>query len=249
MKTFKIENRELPGMLIGSSPFCGSRQFNEKAPVYFEKFYNNPPNITDLLIHIAKKGYMGAHLIPHAPIAEAGLEAYRILGRTFPVIHTLMAENEEEQWKWINRMDTAAVFLHAFETDKLDIEYLKRFSYKCRQNNVIPAVSTHNGGITIPRIDSEDLDIAAYLVPFNKTGAHVHPSLQETLKAITETKKTVVGMKILSCGELTPGEAFPFALPRVDGITVGMVLKEEIDENCTVFEKYEDQLGTKRRVR
>lgn len=247
MKTFKIENRELPGMLIGSSPFCGSRQFNEKAPVYFERFYNNPPNITELLVHIGEKGYMGAHLIPIAPIAGAGIEAYKILGKTFPVIQTLMAENEDEQWKWIRRMDTVAVFLHAFETDRLDMEFLKRFAHKCRHNNVIPAVSTHNGGVTIPRIDSENIDIAAYLVPFNKTGAHVHPSLPETLKAITETKKTIVGMKVLSCGELSPEEAFPFALPMVDGITVGMVEKEEIDENCRVFEKYEDLLGAKRK--
>lgn len=247
MKTFKIGNRELPGLLIGSSPFCGSRQFNEKAPVYFERFYNNPSNITDLLIHICRKGYMGAHLIPLAPIAGAALKAYEILGKTFPVIQTLMADNEEEQWRWIRRLDTAAVFLHAFETDKLDMDYLKRFSYKCRQNNVIPAVSTHNGGVVIPRIDIEKQDIAAYLVPFNKTGAHVHPSLPDTLKAITETNKTVVGMKILSCGSLPPEEAFPFALPVVDGITVGMVNKEEIDENCRIFDKYNNLTGSKRR--
>ena len=249
MKTFKIENKELPTLLIGSSPFCGSRQFKEKAPVYFERFYNNPSNITDLLVHFVNRGYEGAHLIPAAPIAGAALEAYDILGKSFPVILTLMAENEENQWEWIDRLDTVAVFLHAFEADKLEFEYLKRFADTCREHGVIPCVSTHNGGITIPRIDAEEIDIAGYLVPFNKTGAHVYPSLEETLKAIMNSHKTIVGMKILSCGNMSPEEAFPFSLPMVEAVTVGMVEKWEIDENCRIFEKYHDLLGSKKMVK
>jgi len=232
-------------MLIGSSPFCGSKQFKEKAPIYFEKFFNNPDNITDLLVHVCNMGYGGAHIIAAAPIAKAVLEAYKILGYKFPVIVTLLA-GDEEQWKWIRRMDTVAVFLHAFETDKLEKEDIKKFSYECRKRELIPAVSTHNGGITVPWIDNEGLDIQAYLVPFNKTGAHVHPSLPETLKAIRDTPKTVIGMKILSCGDLTPREAFQYSLPYIDAAAVGMVASEEIDENCHVFNKYHRLLGIKR---
>lgn len=250
VKTFALEGREMPALLLGSSPFCGSRQFGEKAAVYYRRFFENPANITELLVHICRKGYRGAHLIPFAPVAGAALEAYRVLGYSFPIIFTLMAGEEEEQWKWINSVDTVGVFLHAFEADLRDVEMLKRFSHRCRESNVVPGISTHRGGETVPWVDSrEDLDIQAFLVPFNKTGAHVYPSLDSTLQAVENTKKTVIGMKVLACGNLPPRDAFPFAFPKVNAVAVGMTAKEEIDENCLVFDEYSHLLKSTCQVR
>jgi len=246
MKTFFIEKKELPSLILGSSPFCGSLQFKEKAPIYYKKFFEQPENITDLLVYFCEKGYRCAHLISFPPMIWAATEAYKRLGYTFPIIFTIMSGNMDMQWKLMKQVDTVAVFMHGDETDKLNKETLKRFAQTCRRNGVIPAASTHNGGITIPWIDEQGIDISAYMCPFNKTGAHVHPSLEETLKAIRETRKTVIGMKVLSCGELSPQEAFPFSMPMVDALTVGMVLKKEIDENCSIFEKYQHLLGQKR---
>jgi hypothetical protein len=245
MKTFHIEGKELPTLLLGSSPFCGADQFKEKAPVYFQKFFLQPANITDLLVQVCQVGYRGAHLVPFPPIAGAALQAYKTLGYRFPVILTLMPGSEEAQWEWIRKLDTAAVFLHASETDRLDLDSLQAFSRRCRQEGVTPGFSTHNGGAVIPAIDKAGIDCAAYLCPFNKTGAHVHPSLKETLAAITATPRVVVGMKILSCGLLGPGEAFPFSLPYVNAVTVGMVSREEVEENCRVFESYHHLLPSR----
>lgn len=202
--------------------------------------------MTELIVYFCKKGYRIAHLISFPQMIWAATESYKRLGYSFPLIFTIMPGDMNMQWTLMKKVDTVAVFLHGDETDKLNKDTLKRFSEKCRKNNVIPAVSTHNGGITIPWIDEQNLDISAYFVAFNKTGAHVYPSLEETLKAIKETDKTVIGMKVLSCGELTPREAFPFSLPMVDALAVGMVTKREIDEDCSIFEEYQHLLGQKR---
>ncbi|MFP4497141.1 MAG: hypothetical protein ACLFQV_02925 [Vulcanimicrobiota bacterium] len=248
MKEFTIEGHKLPALILGSSPFCGAGQFGSRARDYQKQFYHQPQNITDLIIHFISRGYHGLHLLALAPIVKATLEAYRKLGEDFPVIVTLMPQNEEEQWKWIKKLNTKIVFLHGAETDKMDMSLIEEFARNCRKNCVVPGVATHNTGITIPAIDKNRLDIQAYLCPFNKTGLHVHPSLKEALKAISETEKAVIGMKILSCGELTPDEAFPFSLPYVDAITVGMVTNNEVDENCKFFEKFAHTLASKRRI-
>ncbi|MCD4783393.1 MAG: hypothetical protein K8T10_06140 [Candidatus Eremiobacteraeota bacterium] len=247
MRTFFIEGKELSSLIIGSSPFCGSLQFKEKAPVYFKKFFEQPKNITELLVHFSKKGYNCAHLIPFPPMIWAAKESYKRLGYSFPLIFTIMPGDMDMQWNLMKKLDTVVVSLHGDETDKLNKDTIKRFSESCRKNNVIPALSTHNGGITIPWVDEQGFDISAYLVPFNKTGAHVYPSLEETLKAIKQTDKTVIGMKVLSCGDLSPREAFPFSLPMVDALTVGMVTKGEIDEDCRIFEEYHHLLGQNRK--
>ncbi len=155
-------------------------------------------------------------------------------------------EDKKEDWELVKRVNTKIVFLHAYSTDQLDLKYIEKFSKRCRKEGLIPGVATHNGGHTIPVIDKSSVDVQVYLCPFNVTGLHVHPSLKETLNAIKNTPKKVVGMKVLSCGNVPPLQAFEFALPYVDAVAVGMTDKKEIDENCYTFEKVHHILGTKR---
>ena len=227
----------LPGLMLGSSPFCGSRQFGAKAVEYYRKFFGNPLNMTDLLVWFYRSGYHGAHVLALEPMGKAILEAYRQLGQRFPVIVTLLEEDQESQWRWIRRFETAAVFLHANETDRLDFERLKKFCDRCKKEGVVPGFSTHQGGSSIPQLDRADLDHKVYLCPINPTGAHLHPSLEATAEALQNTSRIVIGMKVLSCGQVPPRTAFPFVSPLVDAIAVGMVTREEIDENVAVFEE------------
>jgi hypothetical protein len=246
MKTFSIEGKEFPALILGSSPFCGAGQFGEKAQEYHRKFFMQPSNITDLLVEFCKKGYSGAHLLAYPPLVSAALSAYEKLGYRFPVIITIMPGEPRPQWESIKLLNTVGVFLHARMSDNLNFERLKRFTGICRERGVIPGFATHNSGVTIPAIDNAGIDAPVYLCPFNKTGGHVHPSLQESTNAILKTQAKVIGMKVLSCGQIPPEEALEYAMPYVDAVAVGMVTKEEIEENCRHFEKYSSSLATKR---
>ncbi len=243
----KLGRYTLPGLMIGSSPFCGSRQFGEKADRYRRRFFGNPSNMTELLVDIYRRGYPSAHILPLDPMGEAVLEAYRQTGEKFPIIATLLPQDKESQWRWLRRLKTAGVFLHAGETDTLNISLLGEFSARCRREGTVPGFATHRGGDVIPAIDGAGIDAEAYLCPVNASGAHLHPSASSVIEAVKNTPRQVIGMKILACGNLDPREAFPFALPYVNAVVVGMVTTDEIARNIQQFEKHSHLLGTLRR--
>jgi len=216
--------------MIGTSPFMGAGQFREKADLYRRRFFDHPENITDLMVYFARKGYGGAHVCLLKPIVKATLDAYEKLGFRFPVTVTLMPDNWDIQWEWIGKLDTVIVFLHAHYADQAPRSLLREFSKKVRSLGIIPGVSTHQGGMTIPLLDKMGLNLGAYLVAFNKLGIHVHPSLEATLNAIRRTNKFLVGMKALAAGALKPSDALPFVMEKVHAVTLGLTEKEEVDE-------------------
>jgi len=233
---FKIENISFPRLLLGSSPWIGAGQFGEKALEYYQRFYLQPENITELIVHFVRNCAPSLHLCLMEPLVKAVLEAEKLLGQRLPLIATLFAENQHQQLEWIKQLQVKVLMLHAQTTDRLYRRELEQFCSFCRAFGIIPGFATHNPGITIPRIDEMELDFPVYLAPLNPSGAHVHPDLPSALKAIKETPKTVIGMKTLRAGEIPPRAAFAFALERVEGIAVGMTEKAEIEENRELFQ-------------
>jgi hypothetical protein len=232
MDNFEVNlgGRSIPRLMIGTSPFMGAGQFREKADGYRRRFCEHPENMTELFAYFVQKGLRGAHLCLLEPIARAAMDAYEKVGFRFPVLVTLMPDNWDLQWEWIARLDTVAVFLHAHYADQAPRTLIREFIRKTRNLGLIPGVSTHEGGFTIPMLDRMNLDLGAYLVAFNKKGLHVHPDLPSTLRAISSTDKFLVGMKTLGAGALRPAEALPFVLERVHAVTMGLTEKEEIDQ-------------------
>ena len=108
---------------------------------------------------------------------------------------------------------------------------------RIRKSGFITCISTHNPGITIPAIDKMQIDVSCILTPLNKTGNHVHPTLDACIAAIQNTKKKVIGMKVLSCGELKPLEAFKFAFQYVKSVMVGFTEEWQIEEAYKALEK------------
>lgn len=243
----KLGERTIPRLLIGTSPFMGAGQFREKADGYRKRFFEHPENMAELFAYFVQKGFPGAHLCLLEPIVRAALLAYEKVGSRFPVLVTLMPDNWEIQWKWIAKLDTVAVFLHAHYADQAPRTLIREFIQKTRSLGIIPGVSTHEGGFTIPMLEKMKLNLEAYLVAFNKKGIHVHPDLPSTLQAISSTDKFLVGMKALGAGAIKPAEALPFVLERVHAVAVGLTEKEEIDEACEVVKscKYFKQAGPK----
>jgi len=139
--------------------------------------------------------------------------------------------------RWLKELEAEVLLLHAQSTDLLYRRELDDFCKLGRELGVIPGFSTHAPGHTIPFISGMDLDFSVIFAPLNPSGVHVHPDLASSLKAIKETDKTVIGMKILRAGEISPARAFEFAFSHVKGLAVGMVSKEEIDENIKIFEQ------------
>jgi len=235
---FKIEELNFPKFMLGSSPWIGAGQFGSKAKEYYEKFFLDPRNITDLIVHYAERANPAIHLCLMEPLFRAAWEAEQKLGNKLSIIATLFAENQPQQLEWIKQLKVRVLMLHAQTTDQLYRRDLDNFCRFCRNIGIIPGFATHAPGDTIPLMDGMELDFPVYLAPLNPSGAHVHPDLPSALKAIQETPRAVIGMKTLRAGEISPKKAFDFALSYADGITVGMTEKTEIDQNLELFQEW-----------
>ncbi len=231
---FKIEDRELPIMLCGSSPFVGMGYFGFRAFDCRIKFYNHPDNMADIFVHFARQGLKGAHVHCYENIVKAVKMAYDV--ETFSVIASLVPKKDTvTQLKTLSKLETAAVFVDASLTDAADEKRLQALTKEIRNSGMIPGLATYQPGITIPRLEGMDIDFSAYLVPLNKTGRYMRPSKDMTLKAVTQTRRVIIAIRPLAAGRILPEEGFPFVMEHCHGFCVGFTSKDEIDDAFQVF--------------
>ena len=67
----KVDNKEIPRTLLGTSPFVASPQFGHRARLYQIDLYNNPENIFKIIEKSFEMGITGIQVIPYPPVIEA----------------------------------------------------------------------------------------------------------------------------------------------------------------------------------
>ncbi|GFO97524.1 hypothetical protein ig2599ANME_1728 [groundwater metagenome] len=71
---------DLPGLMLGTSPFIGAGQFGSKSLDYRRQFFDYPDNMTRLFVHSAKLEVKNVQLIGYQPLVEALIKAEKISG-------------------------------------------------------------------------------------------------------------------------------------------------------------------------
>ena len=79
------------------------------------------------------------------------------------------------------------------------------------------------------------LALNCVLSPINPSGNHVHPSLEECISAIQNTKMIVIGMKVLSCGLIKPHDAFKFVFQYVKSAMIGFTESWQIEKAYNIY--------------
>jgi hypothetical protein len=232
--TFKVEDRELPIMLCGSSPFVGLGQFGFKAFDYRVRFYNHPDSMADIFVHFIRKGCKGAHIHCYDNILKAVKMAYDI--ETFPLVASLTAKDAAPQLKKLSRLETALVFVHPSHTDSLDDETLSTITRAIRDAGVVPGLATNVPGTSIPALEAMDIDFSAYLAPIDKIGKFMIPKKDVTLQAVKDTEKVVLSANPLP-GKIKLEEGLSFVMGYCDGFCVGFTEKEQIDAAYDVLKQ------------
>ncbi|MBO8183077.1 MAG: hypothetical protein H0Z28_09845 [Archaeoglobus sp.] len=230
----KIDGRELPILIHGTSPFIGAAQFGSRAEEYHRRFYQNPILMSQFFVYFSSKCYPCVHITTHPPIIEATEIASEI--RSINVIATVEDETDLEL---IAKFDPLIVFLHASVTDRSNAREIEEFAEACNDLGYIPGVATHNPGESIPMTDKIKA-IKAYMVPINPLGFLMSPSFDSTLIAIENARKNnkyIFGMKTLAGGRINPYKGFPFALNYAHAIIVGFTELKQIDEACSLVKK------------
>jgi len=97
LDSFEIGKVKFPKVLFGSSPFFGAGQFKERSMIYHDKFYLNPPNITQLYQESILRGLNAIHVPSDPVIIHAIAEAIRSTFIDNFVLATVEVRNLQEE--------------------------------------------------------------------------------------------------------------------------------------------------------
>ncbi len=216
---------DLPGLMLGTSPFIGAGQFGSKSLDYRRRFFDNPDNMTGLFVHSASLGVRAVQLIGYQPLVEALIKAEEISGDFFVAV-TVPRGDFASNLDLVSPLEPEYVSVHARFCDGIDYR-LSEWIDMIKDTGAKPAASIHSPGTTIPLIDN--LGFEAYLAPLNPIGYGMEPDVESTLRALEHTKKAVIAIKPLAAGKLSPERSvFEFIYRYADSIAVGITSGDEM---------------------
>jgi len=218
---------DLPGLMLGTSPFIGAGQFGSKSLDYRRQFFDNPDNMTRLFVYSANLGVKAVQLIGYQPLVTALMKAEEISGDFFVAV-TIPRGDFASNLDLVSPLEPEFVSVHAQFCDGIDA-MLSEWIDMIKDTGAKPAASTHSPGTTIPLLDN--LGFEAYLAPVNPIGYGMEPDVESTLRALEHTKKKVLAIKPLAAGNLYPERSvFEFIYMYADSIAVGITSEEEMVE-------------------
>jgi len=239
--TLDIDGKRFPKVLLGTSPFLGAGQFGARSYVYYRQFYENPKNITKIIVECVKLGCNAVQAICVPPVVTAIQDAVNATDTEIFVMGSTglgAISNEIEQMK---QLKAQSIVTHGSYTDRT----LDGDPHKLRQTlqaikGEIAGVASHTPGTMIEKAAVIE-EVKVMLVPFNKIGLFMDPSFESTLEAAESARrigKKIIAMKSLAAGRLEPAVAFQFLRDRVDGVAVGLTNMKEIRETLEVARSY-----------
>jgi hypothetical protein len=222
---------DLPGLILGTSPFIGAGQFGSKSLDYRRQFFDKPDNMTRLFLHSASLGVRAVQLIGYQPLVEALTNAQELVGDFFVAV-VIPRGNFAANLDLVSPLEPEFVSVHAQFCDDFDPR-LSEWIDMIRDAGAKPAASTHLPGATIPLLN--ELGFEAYLAPVNTVGYGMEPDVESTLKALERTRKAVIAIKPLAAGKVSPERSvFEYIYRYADSIAVGIASEGEMEETYSV---------------
>ena len=229
----KFEGIKIPLVSTGVSPFAGSPQFGEKAPVYREKFFNDANAMLEIMKACYEGGGRGVGAIPFGKVCDAVKimkethDDYIITGSTLP---GMLPDPGIEQ---LIDVEAKVIYTHASISDKKNDRVLKLMD-EISSRGVIPGLAVHNPVSTLEYAFKNELNAKAFLVPFNANGMMM--GNQKNLEDLVDSKPETafMGMKTLAAGNIEPQKAYDYiSKHNIRAVVIGMV---EADEARNVTE-------------
>jgi hypothetical protein len=94
-------------------------------------------------------------------------------------------------------------------------------------------VGTHHAGSTIPILDASTMPISGYVTPVNSIGALMLPTQKQALEALSNMKKTLIAIKPMAGGRITPEKAFEYVFRKVETAIcmIGLASESELQQD------------------
>ena len=235
----KINHREIPRTLLGTSPFIGATQFGHRSRLYQLDLHDKPENILKILKKSHDLGITGIQLVPYEPVVKA-LNWAADEGYDFNIVGTVRQDHESGDTELLSQLGAGAMLLHGAATDSLNYDFLAEKLEDIKETGAVAGLATHKPFTTTKNLlKSPILDLFdIYMVPVNKLGylmdidAFMAKERAEFGDLIKKLNKIVIAKKTMAVGILTPGDAFDFlkTLDYVDSMAVGIASEAEAEE-------------------
>ncbi len=104
---------------------------------------------------------------------------------------------------------------------------------RARFDTVISSV--HHGGITIPLLEENGIDLDGYVVPINEPGMYMFPTKERVVDAVRNTNKPVICIKPMAGGRYLGEKAFEYVFNDVgvESCMFGMGTIQQVTETAT----------------
>jgi len=241
-----IGDREVPKILLGTSPFIGAGQFGHRARLYYLDLYKHPENIFRIIKKSYELGINGVQVIPYEPVVEAVRWAISD-GFKLNIMGTIRPDNKKEDIDLLAELEAETMLLHANITDTLNWDIIKDNLQAIKEKKALAGLATHRPFHTTEKLlESPIMDLFdIYMFPLNKIGYIMDtdtfgPSQQVKIREmLKKLDKKLIAKKILAAGVLKPDEAFDFlaSLDYVDMVTVGIASEAEAVETFGLLVK------------
>jgi len=245
--TFKVEDVEVPRVLIGINPFLGYSHFSEARSKYFKRIFKDVTAISDVIVKATELGVNGIYTPADKKIADALKQVKQRTGIEMTVVgttyYTFDLKKIEKEIDLLKSMGANICLLHGNAVDDLlnpimrAINHAEEMLQLIREKGLIPGIACHDAR-AILYSDERGYDVKIYATPVNKIGFWMNPE-GLTLKIIRQTDKPVIALKSFASGRIQPEEGLEFTLstPGVTAVAIGVANYEEVTQDFKLAHK------------
>ncbi len=233
---FKVKDYMIPRVLLGTSPFIGAGQFEDRAYEYYLKFYGKPENVEEIALKSFEIGVRGVQILPYWWVYKGIYNAMKKFSDEIIIVGTMLPDEVENSINYLSKLNATAILIHASITDLKSKEILNRAIKIARKNAPLTGIVTHFPRRTLPWIKENNFEIDLILAPFNKYGYLMDLNPNEAIKLYREMNIPIIGKKILGAGKIEPKEAIEYAVKAkcLEGMALGVASINEAEETFTL---------------
>ena len=262
LEDFEYKDKTIPQAILGYGPFIAELYFGHRSRLYLDDLYNNPRNISDVIIESYNQGVRAINLVNDDNL----LKAYNLAvseGCEMKVIATVGKSDvdylnpnyevaKEADWDedidLFSQYDCPLMLVDEFITDAYDwaltSKILNRIKDAGSLSGLVTAFPSKTSDLLQDNLDMDLFDF--YMIPYNSLSYMMDISAfnasqrQEFIEKVVNLNKKIIATRILAAGVLKPQEAFTFYknVDFVDAICMGVASADEAVEDFTLLSEY-----------
>ena len=259
---FEYKGKFIPQTILGYGPFMAELYFGHRYRLYLDDLYNNPQNISEVIIESYNHGIRAINLVNDENLLKAydiavsegcEMKVIATIGKTDvdylnPNYEVAKEADWDEDIELFSQYDCPVMLVDEFITDAYDwaltSKILNGINDAGSLSGLVSAFPMRTTELLPKHLDMALFDF--YMIPYNSLSYMMDISAfnasqrQEFIEKVVSLNKKIIATRILAAGVLKPQEAFTFYrnVDFVDAICVGVASVNEASEDFTLLKEY-----------